>query len=66
MRSRAHPNRPNLVGRSVVRLIERKGRVLRVGGIDVLDGTPHIDIKPYVPSFGHRAGVRIGRLQGKA
>ena len=66
MRSRAHPNRPNPVGMSVVRLVERKGRVLRVEGIDVLDGTTLIDIKPYVPSFDHRADVRIGWLQGKA
>jgi tRNA (Thr-GGU) A37 N-methylase len=51
---------------SVVRLVERKGRVLRVEGIDVLDGTSLIDIKPYVPSFDHRADVRIGWLQGKA
>ena len=66
MRSRAHPNRPNPVGMSVVRLVERKRRVLRVEGIDVLDGTPLIDMKPYVPSFDHRADVRIGWLQGKA
>ena len=61
-----HPNRPNPIGMSVVRLIERKGRVLRVKDIDVLDGTPLIDIKPYVPSFDHSNDVRIGWLQGKA
>jgi tRNA (adenine37-N6)-methyltransferase len=61
-----HPNRPNPIGMSVVRLIERKGRVLRVKGIDVLDGTPLIDIKPYVPSFDHSTDVGIGWLQGKA
>jgi tRNA (Thr-GGU) A37 N-methylase len=60
------PNRPNAIGMSVVRLVERKGRVLRVEGIDVLDGTPLIDVKPYVLSFDHRADVRIGWLQGKA
>ena len=61
-----HPNRPNPIGMSVVRLIERKERVLRVKGIDVLDGTPLLDIKPYVPSFDHSTDVRIGWLQGKA
>jgi tRNA-Thr(GGU) m(6)t(6)A37 methyltransferase TsaA len=61
-----HPNRPNPIGMSVVRLVERKGRVLQVQDVDFLDGTPLIDIKPYVPSFDHRADVRIGWLQGKA
>jgi tRNA (Thr-GGU) A37 N-methylase len=37
----------------VVRLIERRGKVLRVKGIDVLDGTPLIDTKPYVPTFDY-------------
>jgi len=60
-----HPNRPNPIGMSVVRLVERKGRVLQVKDVDVLDGTPLIDIKPYVPSFDHRAVVRIGWLEGK-
>lgn len=61
-----HPNRPNPIGVSVVRLIERNGRVLRVEGIGVLNGTPLIDIKPYVPSFDQRTSVRIGWLEGKA
>jgi len=60
-----HSNRPNPIGMSVVRLVERKGRVLQVQGVDVLDGTPLIDIKPYVPSFDHRDVVRIGWLEGK-
>ncbi|WP_455286415.1 tRNA (N6-threonylcarbamoyladenosine(37)-N6)-methyltransferase TrmO [[Eubacterium] cellulosolvens] len=62
-----HPNRPNPIGMSLVRLVERKGGVLRVEGIDVLDGTPLIDIKPYVPSFDldQRADVKIGWLEGR-
>ena len=60
-----HPNRPNPIGMSVVRLVERKGRVLQVQDVDVLDGTPLIDIKPYVPNFDHRAVARIGWLEGK-
>ena len=46
-----HPCRPSGIGMSVVRLIERQGDVLVVGGIDVLDGTPLLDIKPYMPRF---------------
>jgi tRNA-Thr(GGU) m(6)t(6)A37 methyltransferase TsaA len=46
-----YPRRPNQIGLSVVRLLRRKGRVLFVKGIDVLDGTPLLDIKPYVPDF---------------
>ncbi len=41
------PDRPNPLGLTVVRLIEHKGNVLRVKGIDMLDGTPVLDIKPY-------------------
>ncbi|MFH0914235.1 MAG: tRNA (N6-threonylcarbamoyladenosine(37)-N6)-methyltransferase TrmO [Chloroflexota bacterium] len=43
------PHRPNPVGASVVRLLGRRGNVLRVEGLDALDGTPVIDIKPYLP-----------------
>jgi tRNA (adenine37-N6)-methyltransferase len=46
-----HPCRPNGIGLSVVRLLGREGAVLKVAGIDVLDGTPLLDIKPYIPRF---------------
>jgi len=59
------PRRPNPIGISTVRLLEREGNVLKVLGIDVLDGTPLIDIKPYVPEFDRREEVRIGWLEGK-
>ena len=45
------PNRPNPVAFSVVDLIEREGNVLRVRGLDALDGTPVVDIKPYSPEI---------------
>ncbi|MEJ2109248.1 MAG: tRNA (N6-threonylcarbamoyladenosine(37)-N6)-methyltransferase TrmO [Acidobacteriota bacterium] len=45
------PARPNPIGISVVRLLYRKGAVLHVEGVDMLDGTPLIDIKPYNPEF---------------
>ena len=44
------PVRPNPIAASVVRLIERNGRVLSVMGLDCLDGTPLLDLKPYFPS----------------
>ena len=42
------PRRPNPIGMTVVRLVERKGRMLTVQGVDMLDGTPLLDIKPYM------------------
>jgi tRNA-Thr(GGU) m(6)t(6)A37 methyltransferase TsaA len=45
------PNRPNPVGFSVVDLLSRNGNVLRVRGLDALDGTPIVDIKPYFPDI---------------
>ena len=53
------PLRPNPIGLTVVELIERDGCSLRVAGVDMLDGTPILDIKPYlssVPPEGLRRG----------
>jgi tRNA-Thr(GGU) m(6)t(6)A37 methyltransferase TsaA len=58
------PHRPNHLGVSVVRLLEKKGNLLKVGEIDVFDGTPLLDIKPYVPEFDGRKDVKIGWLKG--
>jgi tRNA-Thr(GGU) m(6)t(6)A37 methyltransferase TsaA len=44
------PNRPNPIGLSAVRLLWRKGKILHVKGIDALNGTPVLDIKPYSPA----------------
>lgn len=60
-----YPRRPNQIGMSVVRLKKRRGRFLYVKGIDALDGTPLLDIKPYVPTFAAKKRVRIGWLKGK-
>ncbi|RLE49158.1 MAG: tRNA (N6-threonylcarbamoyladenosine(37)-N6)-methyltransferase TrmO [Candidatus Methanomethylicota archaeon] len=43
------PSRPNLIGISVVKLLEVKGNVLKVSGLDAFDGTPVLDVKPYTP-----------------
>jgi len=58
------PTRPNPIGLSVVRLIGVEGNVLRVEGVDVLDGTPLLDIKPYVPEFDVYDVERVGWLEG--
>jgi tRNA-Thr(GGU) m(6)t(6)A37 methyltransferase TsaA len=57
--------RPNHLGLSVVRLLERKGNILKLREVDVLEGTLLLDIKPYVPTFDVRTGCRIGWLEGK-
>ena len=56
------PSRPNPIGLSVVRLLGRKGNVLKVRGIDILDGTPLLDIKPYVPEFDAHPSSKAGWL----
>jgi tRNA-Thr(GGU) m(6)t(6)A37 methyltransferase TsaA len=59
------PARPNPIGISPVRLVEVRGNVLRVCDIDILDGTPLLDIKPYVPQFDSFEIARIGWLEGR-
>ena len=55
-----YPCRPNPIGLSVVRLLARRDQVLEIEGVDVLDGTPLLDIKPYVPDFDARSDVHTG------
>ncbi len=55
-----HPRRPNPIGLSTVRLLSCRDNILEVDGIDVLDGTPLLDIKPYVPDFDLKIGARAG------
>lgn len=45
------PDRPNPVGKATVRLLQRQSNVLIVEGLDAIDGTPVIDIKPYIPGY---------------
>ena len=59
------PRRPNQIGISVVKLLKRGNNILTVKGIDALDNTPLLDIKPYVPEFATKTKVRIGWLKGK-
>lgn len=60
-----HPCRPNGIGLSIVRLDKRVQNVLHVGEIDILDRTPLIDIKPYVPRFDHRPSAGNGWVASK-
>ena len=55
-----HFNRPNPIGISVVRLDDVNDNILTVGEVDIIDGTPLLDIKPYVPDFDVRHNVKRG------
>jgi len=55
-----YPCRPNPIGLSLVELVARRENVLEITGIDILDGTPLLDIKPYVREFDLRTDTRNG------
>lgn len=57
------PRRPNPIGLSVVRLIAVTGNRIEFEGVDLLDGTPVLDIKPYVPELDDREETRLGWLE---
>ncbi len=60
------PHRPNAIGLSVVRLFGVEGLVLRVGDIDMIDGTPVLDVKPYVPYADAFPNAHAGWLDDEA
>ncbi len=53
------PNRPNRIGKATVRLLQRQGNILRIEGLDALDGSPVIDIKPYLPGYDSVADAKV-------
>jgi tRNA-Thr(GGU) m(6)t(6)A37 methyltransferase TsaA len=57
------PSRPNPIGLSIVRLLKREGTILHLDELDILDGTPLLDIKPYVPRFDPKVKIRTGWLE---
>lgn len=59
------PSHPNPIGLSVVRLTKREGNILHIQDIDIIDSTPLLDIKPYIPDFDERDPVTIGWLTHK-
>jgi tRNA-Thr(GGU) m(6)t(6)A37 methyltransferase TsaA len=59
------PNRPNPIGISVVKLVRVQHCTLHIEDVDILDGTPLLDIKPFVPEFDVVKAERIGWLSQK-
>lgn len=55
------PYRPNPIGKATVRLLERQGDILKVEGLDAIDGTPVVDIKPYIPGYDSVTNARVPR-----
>jgi len=59
------PNRPNPIGLSIVKLLKIESNILHIENVDILDQTPLIDIKPYVPEFDKPSAVKTGWLEKK-
>ena len=57
------PSRPNPIGISIVRLVSIEQNILHIQDVDMVDGTPLLDIKPYVPEFDTRETEKIGWLE---
>ncbi|RJP29281.1 MAG: tRNA (N6-threonylcarbamoyladenosine(37)-N6)-methyltransferase TrmO [Candidatus Omnitrophota bacterium] len=60
------PKRPNPIGLSIVQLDLVEGNILHISNVDVVDGTPLLDIKPYVPDFDYWENARCGWLEKKS
>jgi tRNA (adenine37-N6)-methyltransferase len=60
-----HPCRPNGIGLSIVRLVRREGKILIIEGADMLDKTPLLDIKPYIPKYDAIPTASEGWTAGK-
>jgi tRNA-Thr(GGU) m(6)t(6)A37 methyltransferase TsaA len=58
------PTRPNPIGISIIRLLSIEDNLLNLANLDVLDETPLLDIKPYIPDFDTPEEARIGWLEG--
>ncbi len=56
------PRRPNSIGFSIVKLNAVEGDILEIENVDIVDGTPLLDIKPYVPEFDAQTEVKTGWL----
>ncbi|MEA2008559.1 MAG: tRNA (N6-threonylcarbamoyladenosine(37)-N6)-methyltransferase TrmO [Chloroflexota bacterium] len=57
------PKRPNPIGISIVKLLKVEGNILRIENVDILDKTPLLDIKPYVPYFDRPEVEKVGWLE---
>lgn len=56
------PDRPNPIGLSVVKLESIDGRILSISNVDIVNNTPLLDIKPFVPSLARQYGATLGWL----
>lgn len=56
------PYRPNPIGLSIVQLERIDRNILHISGVDMMDGTPVLDIKPYIPALNPAGQVRVGWL----
>ncbi len=63
--STRYPVRPNPIGLSIVEIISRQDNQLQISGVDMLDGTPLFDIKPYIPEFDIFDVEKIGWYQNR-
>ncbi|MFW9873765.1 MAG: tRNA (N6-threonylcarbamoyladenosine(37)-N6)-methyltransferase TrmO [Candidatus Thorarchaeota archaeon] len=59
------PFRPNPLGLSILKILDLKGNKIQVSNVDILDKTPILDLKPYVPQFDNIKSTKIGWLKGK-
>jgi tRNA-Thr(GGU) m(6)t(6)A37 methyltransferase TsaA len=59
------PHRPCPLGLTAVELVAKEKNILKVKGLDAIDGTPLLDIKPYIPGVDERSGVKAGWFEGK-
>ena len=57
------PKRPNPIGLSIVKLLRVERNILTIENVDIVDGTPLLDIKPYVPEFDQHPADRVGWLE---
>ena len=59
------PNRPNPLGYAVVELLEKNKNILKVRGLDAVEGTPIVDIKPYISKIDAKTNIIDGWVKGK-
>jgi tRNA (adenine37-N6)-methyltransferase len=59
------PKRPNPIGLSVVKLEKIEGNIINISNLDMVDGTPLLDIKPYIPQFDKYEEVCLGWFEDK-
>ena len=59
------PRRPNSIGISVVKLLDIENETLYIENVDILNGTPLLDIKPYIPAFDIHKVEKYGWIKNK-